>query len=453
LRIITGRLADCYAALGLIHSLWVPLPGEFDDYIARPKENLYQSLHTGVIGPEGRPLEVQIRTQQMHQYAEYGVAAHWAYKEGRKGAAEADKRFMVLRQLMDWEREVRDPHQFVESLKTDVFGDQVYVFTPAGDIVDLPLGATPIDFAYRIHTKVGHRCRGARVNDQIVPLDYQLKTGDRVAILTQKNEGPSRDWLNPNSGYLRSSNARSKVRQWFRTQNRETALAQGRELVEKELGRLDLRHTNVEDVAERLRYASVDELLLAIGHGDRSSQSVASAALSIEREKAPPEEPPVPPSVPVPSVKRVTSGLSLDGVKDILGKRARCCNPVPGDRVIGYVSRGRGIMIHRRDCQHIIDHPEPERLVDVQWGPRSSETYPVEVEIRAHDRPGLLRDMSALVSQGGVNMTAARAQVNSKDGTAWLKLSLELSSAEQVVAVLDKIAQSPDVLEVRRVAR
>ncbi len=453
LRIITEELADCYAALGVIHSLWVPVPGEFDDYIARPKDNLYQSLHTAVIGLEGRPLEVQIRTQQMHHYAEHGVAAHWAYKESRKRARDIDQRFTVLRQLMDWEREVTDPHQFVESLKTDIFEDQVYVFTPAGDVLDLPLGSTPIDFAYRIHTGVGHRCRGARANDQIVPLDYQLQTGDRVEILTQKHEGPSRDWLNPSSGYLRTSTARQKVRQWYRAQNQDTAIAEGRELVERELGRLDLRHTTVDDVAAQLKYASTDDLYAAVGHGNRSAQSVGSSALALERAKAPPEEPPVPSSAPEPSRKRLTSGLSLDGVDDILGKRARCCSPMPGDAVVGYVSRGRGITIHRRDCSHVVGHTEPERLVDIDWGPRAAETYAVDVQIRAHDRPGLLRDLSALVSQSGVNMTAARARANNKDGSAWIKLSLELGSAEQVVGVITKIAQVPDVLEVRRLGR
>ncbi len=452
-RIITQRMADCYAALGMIHSLWVPLPGEFDDYIAKPKDNLYQSLHTAVIGPGGRPLEVQIRTDEMHQYAEYGVAAHWAYKERLKGPRAIDKKFMVLRQLMDWEREVTDPHQFVESLKTDIFEDQVYVFTPAGDILDLPVGSTPLDFAYRIHTQVGHRCRGAKVNEQIVTLDYQLKTGERVEILTQKHPSPSRDWLNPNFGYLRTSNARQKARQWFRTQGRDTAIAQGREIVSKELDRLDLQHATLEEIAESLKYPAVDDMFAAVGFGDRSSQSVASAAMVIEREKSPPEETPIPPSVPVPSKKRAASGLSVDGIDDILGKRARCCNPVPGDPVVGFVSRGRGITIHRRDCPHVAKQNEPERVVDIEWGPGASERHPVDIAIRAHDRPGLMRDLSALITQAGVNMTAARAQAQDREGNARLKLSLEFSSAEQVVQVLQKIDKFPDVLEVRRLAR
>jgi GTP pyrophosphokinase len=450
-RVITHKLTDCYAVLGLVHQLWVPLPDEFDDYIAKPKENMYQSLHTAVIGPRGRPVEVQIRTQEMHEYAEFGVAAHWAYKESKRGRA-ADQRFMLLRQLMDWEREVADPHAFVESLKTDIFEDQVYVFTPGGDIVDLPLGATPLDFAYRIHTEVGHRCRGAKVNGQIQALDYALKTGERVEILTAKHSAPSRDWMNPAFGYLKTSSARTKVRQWFRTQGREAAIQQGRELIEKELKRLDLQHATVELIAQHLKYPSLEDLQAAIGYGDRHPQGIGSAALQVEREHLPPEEPGVPPSVPPTKRKRSASGLSVDGVDDILGKRARCCNPVPGDRVVGFVTRGRGVIIHRRDCVHITGTSEPERIVAIDWGPTEGEQHLVDVEIRANDRAGLLRDLSNLISNAGVNMTAARAEGN-REGQAWLRLSLEFSSAEQVVRVLQRLDKHRDVLEVRRLAR
>ena len=449
-RVTVKGVPECYAALGIVHSLWTPLPGEFDDYIARPKENGYQSLHTAVVGPQGRPVEVQIRTQEMHEFAEHGVAAHWAYKERKKSAAHA--KFMVLRRLMDWERDLADPHDFVDSLKTDVFADQVYVFTPGGDIVDLPVGATPLDFAYRIHTMVGHRCRGARVNDQIVPLDYQLKTGDRVEILTHKKPQPSRDWMNPALGFLKTSSARHKVRHWFRQQGRQTAIVEGKELVERELARLELSYATLADVAELLKYPTIEDLYAAVGYGDRHSESIASSALHVEREKAPPEEPELPPSIPLSKKKRAASGLRLDGVDEILGKRARCCNPVPGDDVVGFVTRGRGIMIHRRDCTNIADTPEPERLVEIAWGPDASERHTVDVEIRANDRPGLLRDISNLVSSSGVNITSARAEGN-KGGLGWLRMSLEFESAEQVVKVLQRIAHHPDVLEVRRVAR
>ncbi|MBI4954164.1 MAG: bifunctional (p)ppGpp synthetase/guanosine-3',5'-bis(diphosphate) 3'-pyrophosphohydrolase [Myxococcales bacterium] len=455
-RIITSKVSDCYAALGMVHALWLPLPGEFDDYIARPKDNLYQSLHTAVVGPGGKPLEVQIRTHEMHQYAEFGVAAHWAYKE-RKGTRDMDKRFMLLRQLMDWEREATSPHQFVESLKTDIFRDQVYVFTPAGDVVDLPQGATPLDFAYRIHTMVGHRCRGARVRDQIVPLDYQLKTGDRVEILTQKKAQPSRDWMNPSFGYLRTASARTKVRAWFREQERDVSVAQGRELVERELKRLGLEHALAERVATRLGFPSVEDLYAAVGYGDRSHHGVGAAALELERHDAAEREPEVslPPPTPTPSkvARASTSGVSFGGVGDILGNRARCCNPMPGDAVVGYISRGRGITIHRRDCPHVVDHSEPERLVDIDWGPGRGERYPVEVEIHAQSRKGLLRDLSDLVVQSGVSMIKARAEAHEKDGTAWLRLSLEFQDADQLSRLLQRFDQHRDVLEVRRLGR
>ncbi|MBI4705817.1 MAG: bifunctional (p)ppGpp synthetase/guanosine-3',5'-bis(diphosphate) 3'-pyrophosphohydrolase [Deltaproteobacteria bacterium] len=452
-RVITEKTADCYAALGLVHSLWAPLKGEFDDYVARPKDNNYQSLHTAVMGPHGRPVEIQIRTREMHRYAEYGVAAHWAYKEKGRSPREADAKFSLLRRLMDWEREVTDPHQLVEALKTDIFKDRVYVFTPAGDAIDLPQGATPLDFAYRVHTQVGHRCRGARVNDQIVPLDYQLKTGERVEILTHKKPSPSRDWLNPAFGYLKTSHARSKVRQFFRAQGRDQATSHGREVVDKELARLELKHARIEDVAASLRYAKVEDLYAAVGFGDRSPQGVASAALVVERAKAPPAEPPVPPSVPLPPARRAATGVSMGGVDDILGKRARCCNPVPGDDVMGFVSRGRGVVIHRRDCANLVDHPEPERLVEIDWGPERGQSYPVYVAIEAQDRPGLLRDLSELITQAGVNVRSARGEGSAADGIARLRLSLEFSSAEQVVSVLGRLERLPDVLEVRRMGQ
>jgi GTP pyrophosphokinase len=453
-RVITAEVKDCYAVLGLVHSLWVPLPGKFDDYIARPKDNLYQSLHTTVMGPGAKPLEVQIRTHQMHEYAEYGVAAHWAYKEGRKAIRSSDKKFMVLRQLMDWEREVADPHQFAESLKTDVFKDQVFVFTPAGDIVDLPLGSTPLDFAYRVHTMVGHRCRGARVNDQIVPLDYQLKTGDRVEVLTHKHPQPSRDWLSPGFGYLHTAGARGKVRGWFRQQDRGEAVEQGRAIVEREIARLGLAHATAEDIAAALEYASLEDLFAAVGFGDRSAHSVASAGLSIERQKAPPppSEPPQLAPEPAPSRNKATSGLSLRGVDDVLGKRARCCNPLPGDRVVGYISRGRGITIHRSDCAQARRRTEPERWVEIDWGPGRDERYSVEVEILANDRPGLLRDISELLAQSGVDVRAARAEAREKRGMARLRFVIELGGSDQVAHVLGRLDRQPGVVQVRRVA-
>lgn len=450
-RVIAEKVGDCYAALGLVHSLWTPLPGEFDDYIARPKENLYRSLHTTVVGPDGKPLEVQIRTREMHDYAEYGVAAHWAYKEGRRAIKSADKKFVILRQIMDWEQDVSDPHQFAMRLKTDVFQDQVYVFTPAGDIIDLPLGATPLDFAYRVHSMVGHRCRGARVNDQIVPLDYQLKTGDRVEVLTNKKPQPSRDWMNPTFGFLHTASARTKVRQWFREQGRDKSIQQGKEIVERELARLDLKHASIDDIRQRLEYETLEDLHAAVGFGLRSAHAVASVALQIERDRAPVEPPPA--TAPESGKGKAATGVSLAGVDDILGKRARCCNPVPGDRVIGYISRGRGIIIHRKDCANIAFEREPERLVEIDWGPGGQEHHSIDVEIHAIDRPGLLRDLSDVIGYAGANVKAIRAEAKATGGIARLRVSLDIVSSEQALRVLDRLERHTDVTAVRRVGR
>ncbi len=448
-RVTTERVQDCYAALGIVHSTWVPIPSEFDDYIAKPKDNGYQSLHTAVIGPKGRPFEVQIRTGEMHQFAEFGVAAHWAYKERKSGKALAQDKFMLLRKLMDWEREVADPHQFVQSMKTDLFEDQVYVFTPGGDVVDLPVGSTPLDFAYRIHSNVGHRCRGARVNEQIVPLDHTLQTGDRVEILTHKEPQPSRDWMNPGLGFLRTASARGKVRQWFRKQGRDEAVREGRDMVERELSRLDLRHTTVHEVAVSLKYPGVEELYAAVGYGDRSTHSVSSAALALELEKAPP---PPPPPEPAPASKtQAARGIRLEGgIDEVVGRRARCCSPVPGDDVVGFVTRGRGVAVHLRRCPHVASTHEPERLVEIDWGSDGRDSHAVDLEIRAHDRSGLMGELSKVVSAVGVNITSARAEGQRGSG-AWIRLSLDCRSADQVARVMERIDRHPDVLEVRRV--
>ena len=449
-RLIAARVQDCYGILGMVHATWVPIPSEFDDYIAKPKDNGYQSLHTAVIGPRGRPFEVQIRTQEMHQFAEFGVAAHWAYKENKTGRAVSQDKFMLLRQLMDWERDVADPHEFVESLKTDLFEDQVYVFTPGGDVIDLPVGSTPLDFAYRIHTMVGHRCRGARVNDQIVTLDSTLKTGDRVEILTQKKPQPSRDWMSPSLGFLKTTSARNKVRQWYRKLGRDAAVTHGRETVERELARLDLDHATLADVLEVLKYEQAEELYAAVGYGDRSSHSVTSAALSVERLKSPPVEPELP-SSPPPSPKATrASGLRLGGGDEVLGRRARCCNPVPGDDVVGFVTRGRGVAVHARSCANIVSTREPERLIDIDWGPEREESHSVDVEIRAQDRAGLMGELSKVISGMGVNINSARAEGN-RDGAAWIRLGLDCRSAGEVGRVIERIAQHREVLEVRRV--
>jgi RelA/SpoT family (p)ppGpp synthetase len=449
-RVMTERVQDCYAALGVVHSLWVPIPQEFDDYIAMPKDNGYQSLHTAVVGPNGRAVEIQIRTRDMHRFAEFGVAAHWAYKEGKKGDKLRQDRFMLLRQLLDWEREVIDPKQFVESLKTDLFEDQVFVFTPDGDIIDLPKGSTPIDFAYRVHTMVGHRCRGARVNDQIVPLDYELKTGDRLEILTHKQPQPSRDWMNGSLGYLKTASARSKVRHWFREQGRQSAILAGREAVHRELSRIEQKHVTIDAIALDLGYPSADDLYAAIGFGDRRPQVVATSALAQAGKTVKKPEP----TPAAPAVKKVTptTGIVIDGSDEIVGRRARCCNALPGDDVVGFVTRGRGLVIHRRDCANVQDTNEPERLVDVRWGPYADELHGVVLDLQTNDRPGVLGELLRLVSHLGAYIANAEAQSN-KSGRSTLRLNLDFKNARHVEQVLHRLDHHPDVLEVRRVGQ
>jgi RelA/SpoT family (p)ppGpp synthetase len=447
-RVITEKTGDCYGILGVVHSLWHPIKGEFDDYVAMPKNNGYQSLHTAVIGPDGQPVEVQIRTFDMHRFAEYGVAAHWAYKERKDPGALAKDKFMLLRRLLDWEQELKDPKQFVESLKTDVFHDQVYVFTPKGDIVDLPAGATPLDFAYRIHTLVGHRTRGARVNDQIVALDSELRTGDRVEVLTHKQPEPSRDWMNASLGYLRTASARSKVRHWFREQERDQAVAAGRDLLRRELAKVELRHTKQEDIAHALDFESAEDMFAAIGYGDKSAQMVASTALQLERAKAPPEPESRAAPAPPPS-GRGTSGVTLHGVTNVLGNRARCCNPLPGDDVVGFVTRGRGIVIHRRDCDNVHDSPEPERWVEIDWGPDAKQSHVVQIEVEAQDVVGLLPNLVKLV--GSLGAKVLRSESQKEDDQLRIRLSVSARNATQLGTVLQRLNGQSGVYEARLV--
>ncbi len=439
-RILVQEIRDCYAALGVIHSMWRPIPGEFDDYIAMPKDNMYQSLHTSVIGPEGRPLEIQIRTWDMHSVAELGIAAHWRYKEHAKRDLSLEARIDWLREVSDWRQEVQDAGEFVESLKSDVFPERVYVFTPKGDIFDLPQGATPVDFAYYIHTEVGHRCRGAKVNSRLVPLDYRLHTGEQVEILTAKRGGPSRDWLNPQLGYLKTARARQKVRQWFRQQERAENVAQGRAILEKELRRLGLEQKSFDDMAKLFKYENVDLFLAAIGYGDIGPQHIAAKLA----EMAVPFELPSEAVLPPPSVV----GVQVRGVGDLLTRLARCCTPVPGDPVVGYITRGKGVTIHRQDCPNVKNIPDTERLIDVQWG-AARQAYPVSIRIEAFDRAGLLRDIASVVTDEGIRMSTAQAWVHD-DNTATIAATLEIDSVQQLRDVLSKLEGIRDVFEVRR---
>jgi RelA/SpoT family (p)ppGpp synthetase len=438
-RVLLEEIKDCYAVLGAIHSMWRPIPGQFDDYVASPKDNLYQSLHTAVIGPEGRPLEIQIRTREMHRVAEYGIAAHWRYKERAKRDLSLEAKLAWLRQVSEWRQEVRDASQFVESLKSDVFPERVYVFSPKGDIVDLPRGATPVDFAYYIHTEIGHRCRGAKVNGRLVPLDSQLHTGEKVEILTAKKGGPSRDWLNPQLGYIKTARAREKVRQWFRKQERAENVAQGREMLDKELHRLGLEGRPFEEIARLLKYQNVDTFLAAIGYGDVSPQQIATKLAEISTQPLLFPEPVLPP----PSVV----GIQVKGVGDLLTRLAKCCNPVPGDPIIGYITRGTGITVHRRDCPNIANK-DTERLTNVEWGP-TRQAYPVDVRIEAFDRAGLLRDIASIVADEGISLSAANVLTH-EDNTATIRATLQINDIQQLRTVLSRLEGFRDVLEVRR---
>jgi len=461
-RVIVDRIEDCYAVLGLVHGNWTPIAGEFDDYIAKPKGNDYRSLHTAVVGPDGKPLEVQIRTQEMHDYNEYGVAAHWRYKEA---GSRADKRFdakiNLLRQLMTWQHEVTaapedggEVRDLVSTMRHELFADQVYVFTPTGTVVDLPQGATPVDFAYRIHTDIGHRCRGAKVNGQIVTLDHALSTGDRVEILTAKNAKPSRDWLNPQLGYVHTGSARQKIKQYFRHQQRDSAIAEGREVVERELKRLGLEARGVEAVAAYYpKTPSLPEFLAAVGFGDISAQSIASRLVEwIELERA--ARAPAPSSAPVvvDGAPKVAARVSIAGIDDVMSHPARCCNPVPGDDVVGFITRGRGLAIHRVDCTNARTDVEPERWMPLSWGSRHGQTYPVALQVIADDRSGLLRDIADVVAQEGVNIANTSAVRQAKDDSSAITVLLEITAAEQVERILHRIERMPGTRSVRRVA-
>ncbi len=447
-RVIVDTVTDCYASLGVVHSLWTPIPGEFDDYIATPKDNMYQSLHTAVVGPDGKPLEVQIRTHEMHRTAEYGIAAHWRYKEGSKQRDIAfEKKIAWLRSLMEWRQEVASASEFLDSMKTDVFQDRVYVFTPKGEIIDLPAGSTPIDFAYHIHSEIGDRCRGAKVNGRLVSLDYQLRTGDQVEIITAKRGGPSRDWLNPHLGYVKTSRAQQKIRQWFKKQDRAENIAQGRAIVERELKRLGLEDVNLEQLGRALQYDKVDDFFAAVGYGDVSLQNLTTKALEIEREAV--AELPLPPTAPAPPTIS-TSEVTVTGVGNLLTTLAKCCNPLPGDEIVGYITRGRGVTIHRKDCPNILARTDRERLIQVDWGVAKRQTYPVKIEVSAYDRGGLLRDIAAVVADEKASMSAVNARTDKRDNTAIFTATLEIEDIDQLSRILTRIYRLPNVLEVRR---
>ncbi|MDD3518997.1 MAG: GTP diphosphokinase [Chromatiales bacterium] len=449
-RVIVDRVATCYSVLGVVHGLWQHIPREFDDYIANPKDNGYQSLHTAVIGPQGKVVEIQIRTADMDRFAELGVAAHWRYKEGGREDTALERAIASLRQLL----ESKDSDaELLDNFRSELFPDRVFVLTPRGTVIDLPRGATPIDFAYTIHTEVGHRCRGAKVNGRIVPLTYELKSGEQVEVLTTRHGGPSRDWLNPNMGYIRTSRARGKARTWFRQQNHDKNLAEGRAILERECHRLGVEEPNLDELAHRFHLHKRDELLVAIGGGE-----ITPAQLM--RMLQVPEPKPEPTNIATQPAKRArahggdASAIRIRGVGNLLTQIGRCCRPVPGDPVIGFITRGKGVTIHRQDCVNVLRLPEEKRgrLIEVSWGDEQS-AYPVDVHIEAFDRQGLLRDITAVLANDRVNVLSANTTTDKRNQQVTMDLTLEIADTAELGTVMDKVGAIPNVTLVRRRTR
>ncbi len=454
-RIHVDKLKDCYHALGVVHTIWRHIPYEFDDYIATPKENNYQSIHTAVIGPQGKTLEIQIRTYEMHKHAEYGVAAHWRYKEGRKQSGHYEQKIAWLRQLIEWKDEEKDAGDFIDRFKSEVFQDRVYAMTPKGEIIDMPQGATPLDFAFYVHTEVGARCRGAKVNGKMVPLTYELKIGEQVQILTTKNGSPSRDWLNPQLGYLKTSRARAKVRHWFKQQNHEQNLLAGREILEKELHRLGISNISHNKLAQFFNYESTDLLFAEIGRGEITTGQIASSIQELgghdEAEKEIVYEPI---QQTIELLPQGSGDVTIYGVDNVLTQIAQCCKPAPGDEIIGFITKNRGITIHRSDChniQHALEE-NSERLTEVEWNHEINQCYAVVIELIAMDRQGLLRDVTSILANMEINVLGVNTSTNKSDYSARMRLSLEIAGIAQLSRALNRITQLSNVIEVYRIS-
>ena len=441
LRVVVETVQDCYASLGIVHNLWHPLPDQFDDYIANPKMNGYQSLHTTVMCERTTPLEIQIRTREMHRIAEYGVAVHWRYKEGGRKDNSFENGIGWLRQLIDWHRELSGAEEFLESVRTDVFSDQVFVYTPKGDVKDLPKGSTPLDFAFRIHTDLGNRCIGAKVNGKLVPLNTELHNGDIVEIMASKGaRAPSRDWLNQNLGYIKTTHARSKIKQWFTKQERTENVERGREILDKFMRHLGIKFTEREKISKLFSYDTLDEFYAALGYGGVTTQQIAA--------RLAPEQPEVVKQTGTAPAKVSTSSIRVLGAGDMLTSLAQCCNPVPGDEIIGFVTRNRGVSIHRKDCINIINEEEKERLIEVDWG-KAGTTYPVSVVVEAFNRVGLARDITVVVAAEKVNI--ANMNVSEKpDQQAMISITIDIEDLGQLSRVLSRIEGVRGVINVTR---
>ncbi|UQI39031.1 GTP diphosphokinase [Vreelandella venusta] len=454
-RILVPDVADCYTVLGIVHSRWHHVPNEFDDYIANPKKNGYQSLHTAVMGPENKVLEIQIRTFAMHDEAELGVCAHWRYKGHDTNAKSRsyEEKIAWLRQVLEWQDEVGGFGDLREGLSSDVAPDRIYVFTPDGHVIDLPRIATPIDFAYRVHTEIGHRCRGAKINGRIVPLTYKLKTGQQVEILTATKGGPSRDWLNPSLGYVRTSRARAKIQAWFKYQARDQNLDEGRALFEREMRRLDVEGLDLAKLAAAVNYQNADDMYAALGAGDLRIGQVLHQAQQLFGETDDQEQldrllakPRRQPS------KATQSDITVLGVGNLKTSMANCCRPVPGEPIVGFITQGRGVTVHRQDCSNILQlrMEEPQRIIEVEWGERALTRYPVTIEIQAWDRSGLLRDVTGLLGNEKVNVLAVNTLTDTDEGIARLRITLEVDGLESLGRLFSRIQQLPNVTEVRR---
>ena len=453
-RILVEEVAGCYAALGVVHGLWQHIPREFDDYIANPKQNGYRSLHTAVVGPEGRTLEVQIRTFEMHQRAELGIAAHWRYKEGGHGDQALERKIHWLRQLLEWKDEFAGSEEFAEHFRVDDTDDRVYVFTPQGRILDLASGATALDFAYHVHTDVGHRCRGAKVDGKIVPLTTALQTGQQVEVLTTKQPAPSRDWLNQHLGYLKTTRARSKVRHWFRAQDHDKNVAAGRAVLDRELKRLGAAEIGHERLAQQMKFSRPEELYAALGFGDLTTAQVAGAVGALLDKVAP--------ATPSQGERRRSSGtdsgvpeVRIHGVGDLLTQLARCCTPAVGDPCIGFITRGRGVTVHRRDCPNMLrlDETKRDRLIEVHWGvDEETGELPATINVHAYDRTGLLRDITTVLGNEGLNVVSINSSSDKRTHTATIGIRVEATGIEQLSRVMARIGELTNVLEVARVS-
>ena len=463
-RIVADRLQDCYGALGIVHTLYRHLPDEFDDYVANPKPNGYQSIHTVVLGPQGKTVEIQIRTRQMHEDAELGVAAHWKYKEGpgnsnARGAAGHEERIAWLRKLIAWQEEMADSGEMLEEVRSQVFDDRVYVFTPKGDVVDLPAGSTPLDFAYHIHSDIGHRCIGAKIGGRIVPFTYQLQMGDQVEVITQRQPNPSRDWLNPNLGYITTSRGRSKIHAWFRKQDRDKNIIAGRQILDSELSHLDISLKEAEKVLlPRYNVSSLDELLAAIGGGDiRLNQMINYLQSKLNKPSAEEEDREAlrqltQKSYTPASARKESGRVVVEGVGNLMHHIARCCQPIPGDDIVGFITQGRGISIHRADCDQLaelINHA-PERIVDAVWGESYSSGYSLVVRVTANDRSGLLRDITTILANEKVNVLGVSSRSDTKKQLATIDMDIEIYNQQVLGRVLARLNQVPDIIDAKR---